>query len=350
MQRIHVCMQEPFIRAGGLHSYVRGLTTGQKELDLSPVILDRISRTGKFGIAGSEILRESDDSVAEYHFAHGAFPFIFPPRASWRESPRLFHFHGPWHLEGAVQGDSSSRVLMKKLLEKMVYSRFSQFIVASDYFGITLNRLFKVPENRIQTVYPGVDSARFAFRSNTTDARIRLGVPQDAFVAATVRRLEPRMGIEDAFLAIKELSDVYLVVAGTGSLDQRLRLLSRELGIENRVKFLGRISDEDLPLVYQAADVSLVPTRDLEGFGMVVLESMSAGTPVIATTVGGLPEAMGPFAERWTVAPSSPAALTQRIREIADETSFRSEVRTYATTRSNREMAKSVERVISTIS
>lgn len=352
MQRIHVCMREPYTRAGGLHSYVRGLTAGQTSLGLKPLVVDRISYRGDFEVASGEFvsaMQANTGSIVEYHFAHGAFPFLYSPRSPWKGYPKIFHFHGPWHREGVPQGDSRIRTSIKWAIEKCVYVKFDRFIVASDFFGRTLERAFGIPPENIHRVYPGIDDARFSYAADSADARLALGIPGDSFVAVIVRRLEPRMGVEDAFMAIKELKDTYLVVAGTGSLDESLRLLAADLGIAHRVKFLGRVSDAQLPLVYQAADVSLVPTRDLEGFGMVVLESMACGTPVISTNVGGLPEAMGPFAARWTVDPHSPSALADKLKDMAGFNSLRSDVRNYAQTRSNTEMARGVETAIASL-
>ena len=340
-------MREPFTRAGGLHSYVRGLAAGQKELALNPVVVDEVTSKGNYRVAAGTLV-EDTSSVVQYHFAHGAFPFLYPvSRGPWKEYKRVFNFHGPWHQEGEVQGNGKFRVAAKKLLESSVYARFSQFIVASDFFGEELSRSFGVKQENITTIYPGIDTSRFAYSPQASmTARQHFNVPEDAFVAVTVRRLEPRMGIEDALMAISDLPDVFLLIAGTGSLSGSLVDMVNALGIQHRVRLLGRISDAELTLAYQAADVSLVPTRDLEGFGMVVLESMACGTPVIASNVGGLPEAMGPFAAEWTVQANSPKELRSKISELNSSSSIRASVRAYAMTRSNKEMASATENVL----
>jgi glycogen synthase len=102
------------------------------------------------------------------------------------------------------------------------------------------------------------------------------------------------MGLENLISAIsavrRRVPEVLLLIAGNGALSKELKARVRSLGLENSIRFLGFVSDEDLPTVYRAADLSIVPTVALEGFGLVAVESLAAGTPVLATPVGGLPE------------------------------------------------------------
>jgi glycosyltransferase involved in cell wall biosynthesis len=102
------------------------------------------------------------------------------------------------------------------------------------------------------------------------------------------------MGLEDLISAVKEarkrVPEVLLLIAGKGALHAELSALIRSLGLEENVRLLGFLADRELPLAYRAADLTVVPTVVLEGFGLVVVESLAAGTPVLVTPVGGLPE------------------------------------------------------------
>jgi glycosyltransferase involved in cell wall biosynthesis len=110
----------------------------------------------------------------------------------------------------------------------------------------------------------------------------------------TVRRLVRRMGIENLIEAMnevcKKVPEAQLLVAGKGPLAAALATQARSLGLQEDVRFLGFVSDEDLLLAYRAADLTVVPTVTLEGFGLITLESLAAGTPALVTPVGGLPE------------------------------------------------------------
>ena len=76
---------------------------------------------------------------------------------------------------------------------------------------------------------------------------------------------------------------------------ESLRAMVKDYDLDGAVKFLGRVSEEDLPRYYQAADFFVLPTRELEGFGLVILEAMACGTPVLGTPIGAIPETVGLF-------------------------------------------------------
>jgi glycosyltransferase involved in cell wall biosynthesis len=84
--------------------------------------------------------------------------------------------------------------------------------------------------------------------------------------------------------------EVLLIVAGNGPLSGALRGLVRLRGLENNVRLVGFVPEQDLPIAYRAANLTVVPSAAFEGFGLVVVESIAAGTPVLVTPVGGLPE------------------------------------------------------------
>jgi glycosyltransferase involved in cell wall biosynthesis len=127
------------------------------------------------------------------------------------------------------------------------------------------------------------------------------------------------MGLELAIDALAELApavDAQLVIAGSGPERERLEGHARERGLTHRVTFLGRVADEDLPALYAAGDVCVVPSRQLEGFGYVALEALASGTPVVAAGTGGLAELVGGLEPRWVVAADA-RSLADAVRPLA---------------------------------
>jgi glycosyltransferase involved in cell wall biosynthesis len=213
-----------------------------------------------------------------------------------RSRPVVVHFQGPWALEGQVEGQGRLTTGLKRAVEQAVYGRGVRFIVLSQAFGEILQRTYHVPAHRIRVIPPGVDLSRFTVDLTPQQARVRLGWPQDRPVVLTVRRLTRRMGLEDLITAMHEVRaaapDALLIIAGSGPLAQSLTRRVRALGLEQHVRFTGFVPEDVLPLLYRAADLSVVPTVALEGFGLTTLESLAAGTPVLVTPIGGLPEAV----------------------------------------------------------
>src|SRR4029077_8245672 len=101
--------------------------------------------------------------------------------------------------------------------------------------------------------------------------------------------------------------------AGEGPERAPLEALASRLGISSSVRFLGRVDDETLVACYQAANVSVVPTVALEGFGLTVLEALACGTPVIATDAGGMPEGLAPLDPTLIVPAGDAPSLAQRL-------------------------------------
>lgn len=149
------------------------------------------------------------------------------------------------------------------------------------------------PEDRIQTLYNRIDIE--AVRAEQLDrraARGHLGLPQDAWVVGNVGRLHPDKDqatlLQGFAAALQRLPpQLLLAIIGTGRLEARLRQLARELGVDGQVRFLGHV---DCARRYFSAFDIFVLTSDHEPFGMVLLEAMAAGVPVMAPNCGGAPE------------------------------------------------------------
>jgi glycosyltransferase involved in cell wall biosynthesis len=278
---------------------VRGLVTGSSQVaqDSSGIVRafaepDAPLSTRCFALRRELrlMLSEQPLDLVAAHFALYTFPVL----DMLRSQPLVFHFHGPWALEAQVEGDKALKVRAKAALERAVYRRAVRCIVLSSSFRDVLNRYYGVPMERIRLVPGGVDVERWRTALSQKEARERLGWLHDRPVVFTARRLARRMGLENLVSAISEVRrrvpEILLLIAGRGALSGELEAQIRSLDLQNSVKLLGFLPDEDLPLAYRAADLSVLPTVALEGFGMVAVESLAAGTPILVTPVGGLPE------------------------------------------------------------
>ena len=262
-----------------------------------------------------ELIRQQDYDLIVSHFAFYTFPLL--NRLGNR--PLVTHFHGPWALESGVEANKSLAVLGKKLLEKSVYQRSQQFIVLSSTFRDILHQEYQVPLDKIHIIPGGVDIDRFNINISSPIAREELGWHQDRPVIFCIRRLAKRMGLENLISAMALVRDRYpdvlLYIAGKGILADALSAQIQELELSDNVKLLGYVSDEQLPLCYRAANFSVVPTVALEGFGLIVVESLAAGTPVLGTPIGGIPEILKPFSEDLVFEDCNPEKLAMGIIE-----------------------------------
>jgi glycosyltransferase involved in cell wall biosynthesis len=137
------------------------------------------------------------------------------------------------------------------------------------------------------------------------------------------------MGLENLIRAVEFLKrdsvEFVLCIGGRGYLKGALSQLIKDKNMEENVKLMGFIDDEDLPKYYQAADLFILPTKELEGFGLVTLESLASGVPVIGTSVGGTKEIIIKFDGRFlftSLEPKTMSADIQRVLKIIKEETF----------------------------
>jgi glycosyltransferase involved in cell wall biosynthesis len=191
--------------------------------------------------------------------------------------------------------------------------------------------------SKIRKVAGGVDTKWFSPGDGMRAARIRLGLDPQRRLLVTVRRAEPRMGIDQLLRAVRILASdkVNLAVVGGGLLTNEFQSLSSELGINDQVRFLGRVAEEELPDWYRAADLFVLPTVAYEGFGMVTVEALASGTPVVGTPAGATPELLEPLDPRLVARGSDPDSLALAIRAALNfiDDDFRARCRTYALAR-----------------
>jgi glycosyltransferase involved in cell wall biosynthesis len=233
--------------------------------------------------------------VVATHFAL----YAAPTAGLFGSVPKVVHFHGPWAAESYPGGGGGWSRAMRLALERFVYQGGTRHIVLSQAFRKILRETYGVRDERIRIVPGCVDVAQFDTCVTQRRARERLGLPLDRPLVFCMRRLVSRMGLEDLIDAISVvkpvLPDVLLMIAGKGPLAAQLQARIVARGLEHHVRLAGYVADDTVPLWYRAADLSVVPTVSLEGFGLTTIESLAAGTPVLVTPVGGLPEAVAPL-------------------------------------------------------
>jgi D-inositol-3-phosphate glycosyltransferase len=195
--------------------------------------------------------------------------------------------------------------------------------------------LYGADRSCISVVAPGVNTGIFA-PTDGADLRRRLGIGADEKVILFTGRLERLKGVEilvhalAAILDGRTQRDVRLLVLGADSSNgireagvhggerARLEALAVEIGVDDRVDFLGTVPHEDLPAYYSLADVCAVPSYS-ESFGLVAIEAQACGTAVVASRIGGLRQLVLDGITGVTVPSHEPVAWAEALRHVIDD-------------------------------
>jgi glycosyltransferase involved in cell wall biosynthesis len=188
---------------------------------------------------------------------------------------------------------------LRKHIEKYIIRKSDSVIVLSEFTRNSLVGNYGINPEKIHVIPGGVDLRKFGYNGNKRAIKNQLGLAEDKIILFTVRNLVPRMGLENLIYAMKKIvestEDIFLVIGGEGELRTTLSRLISELKLGDFVQLKGFIPEEELPSYYQAADFFILPTKYLEGFGLVTIEAMACGTPVLGTPVGGTEEILKIF-------------------------------------------------------
>jgi glycosyltransferase involved in cell wall biosynthesis len=250
----------------------------------------------------------------------------------FRQTPLLHYFHSPWHEEYLVKkledsGKTGKRnktiAFLMKGIERRILSRATKVVVLSEYMREKALKIHNYPEDRVVKIPGGVDMDRYHLPPKGKAATKEAAkLPTNKTIFLTVRNLVPRMGLEaliESFSQSPVLREKgLLLIGGRGFLEDRLKSQVESANLQDAVHFLGHIPEEELPLSYQASDFFLLPTRELEGFGLVILEAMACGTPVLGTPIGAIPEVLGPFDRKLLFDGTGWQDMTRKLEEVIE--------------------------------
>jgi D-inositol-3-phosphate glycosyltransferase len=232
--------------------------------------------------------------------------------ARHHDLPHVQTFHALGAVKRRHQGDADTSP-RHRLKDEARLARTATQLTASCSDELRELVAMGAPRSRIEVVPSGVDLDLFSAAGPAAERGSRPRV-------LTIGRLVARKGVDDAIRAVAELPDVELIVAGgpgRGELDddteaRRLSGLAAELGVADRVELLGQVSRSDLPALIRSADVvACLPWY--EPFGIVPLEAMACGVPVVGTGVGGLLDTVLDDVTGLLVPPHRPDAAAAAI-------------------------------------
>lgn len=262
-------------------------------------------------------------------------------RVAWN-APLVQMFHTLGHMKNRIaQSPAEQESGLRIAEETQLLKEADQVIAATPAELAQMQWLYRVDGQNVAIIPPGVDVHHFYPRS-MAEAKARIGVPPEMQMLLFVGRIEPLKGLETLFRAVALLrargvcdcQKMCLSIIGGDPSDtpvvrntemERLKALREELGIADLVTFLGAQDQDALPDYYAASEAVIMPSH-YESFGMVALEAMACGTPVIASEVGGLAFLIKDGETGFHVPDRDPEALAERICEVITNSLLRAEM------------------------
>ena len=251
----------------------------------------------------------------------------------WAGTPIVHMFHTLGEMKNRIARSEAEREGEYRINgEKQVLGRVNRITVATLAELTQLRFLYKADPNKMVVIPPGVDVGHF-YPIPSDEAKTYIGIKPEDRMILFVGRIEPLKGVDTllqamACLQLKEAQrPVHLAIIGgdpTASPEQmtvemaRLQKLCEVLGLDQSVVFLGKRDQDKLPYYYSAAEVLVMPSH-YESFGMVALEAMACGTPVIASEVGGLAYLVRDGETGFTIPAEEPDALCEKLTWLLND-------------------------------
>ncbi len=279
-----------------------------------------------YPVAAARAVREAVRDAAGTRVIHSHFGLQGLPLAIGRT--RYLHtFHAPAYRELLAERQGSYRlpqasqsvaVGLVRRCESRVLRRAESVVVLSDFMRAEAVAL-GADADRIGVLPGGIDVDRFSPGEPVEHPFAKEHGP----LLFTARRFVPRTGVTELVEAfaeiVRDVPGARMALAGSGPLEAEIRARVETLGLAGHVRMLGRVSDDDLVGWYRAADLVVMPTQELEGFGLTSAEAMACGTPVVGTPAGANPEVLNRLDRSLVTRDPSPPAIAEAVTGLLRE-------------------------------
>ncbi|MZH41840.1 MAG: glycosyltransferase family 4 protein [Nitrospinae bacterium] len=281
----------------------------------------------------NHILKSGKIDLIHIHNPLVGFAVILLPKL-WNV-PKVCHFHSSWFDEERINqvGTETTEITWKlkfqleliRLMEWTGYAVSHTIFFLSEYSKNRFLKYYPFAKPKLSVIPGGVDTEEFKPPNSMEQIkpiREELKLPVDTNILLTVRRLEQRMGLENLICAAGILQrrspdlKFQIVLAGRGRLKSSLEELIVEQGVSHCIRLVGLVPRETLPLYFRCADLFVLPTTAIEGFGLVTAEAMASGLPVMGTPIGATVEILKQVDDRLLFQNTSPESLAEGIESF----------------------------------
>jgi glycosyltransferase involved in cell wall biosynthesis len=265
--------------------------------------------------------REYDLDIVHASFDIPPAPFAALTYLYKKKTPLVVTYHGDWDEGYGSIIRKAGVAFNNKFLVDRLLSKAMAIICPSGIYARQSHFLAEY-QSKVKIIPNGVNWDAFNMAPSKEACRLRLGIPLDKKIILFVGNLSfykaPDILLRAFRIILNDSPDALLVMAGEGDMAPELKQLTKELDLQNNVIFAGLINAAQKPFYYRMADVFCLPSR-IECYPLTILEAMSAGTPVVSTTVGGIPDIIQNGLNGSMVEPDDPGLLANSLHMILDD-------------------------------
>ena len=254
--------------------------------------------------------------IIHAHLSNSLNEFAIP-RYTRKNIPLVITYHGdPERDLGGIIYKTGVFFYAKYILNKVL--SYADVIISPSEYYIDESRFLGKYRDKIVVIPNGINMEDFDIQYSKEECREKLGLPVDENMILFVGNLSPYKGPDVLIRAMSEISkkvpDTKLVFVGRGRMKEELEKLCKNTGVERNVKFAGFVEESLKPLYYKAADVFVLPSMMItESFGIVNLEAMACGVPIVASKIGGVPDVVKDGENGLLAPPKNSEALAEAI-------------------------------------
>jgi glycosyltransferase involved in cell wall biosynthesis len=329
---------------GGAETYARNLAENlvKRGHEVTVYCSERPIESGESSINGVRVVRmrtpaafygtplalfPSKIIADKYDVIHSNFPSPYLAAASaclarLKSTPATLTWHNDLP---PVTSSVAFIVKLHDLISGSYLSTYKKIIATTKIYSRNSETLRRY-QNKVVVIQNGVDTKRFNPKVNGTPIREKFGLGGSKVMlfVGVFTRWHAYKGLDvllEAFkIARQDINSTKLLIVGGGEMIEHYKSIARDLRLSNDVVFAGRVEDDELPPYYAACDFAILPSRDSsEGFGLVLLEAMACGKPVIGSRVGGIPEIISDGENGFLVRPNNAKELATAISSMLDE-------------------------------
>ncbi len=238
----------------------------------------------------------------------------------------MFHTLGDVKLRARASEEEPEERLES---ERRIVHRLDRIVAATRHEQQLLRQIYRVPAERITVIPLGVNLDRFA-PADRAAARAELGIDDEERILLAIGRIQPLKGLDILIRSLAEVTDrdgisLWIIGGDDRAADEisRLRALAEEFSVASMVRFVGPVEHEALPDYYNAADVVVMPSF-YESFGLVAVEAMASGVPVVASRVGGLSSTVSDGRTGYLIPWRCPEPFAEKIELLLRNEQLRS--------------------------